>query len=81
MKIKLKLFIFVADSSNLLLRIVHNLLLLKLNTNEMLAKYKMYEDILPMLEYISNEVIFTMNFMFDLKSLQALNLLNIDEKR
>ncbi|XP_011496627.1 PREDICTED: uncharacterized protein LOC105361215 [Ceratosolen solmsi marchali] len=70
-----------ANSKNNLLKVVHNLLLLKLKPTEMLEKYKMYEHILPLLEYISSEVIFAMNFMFDLKRIEALHLLSIDNER
>ncbi|XP_031784924.1 uncharacterized protein LOC100678130 [Nasonia vitripennis] len=70
-----------ADSKNVLLKIVHRLLLLKLNPDEMIKKCKMYEDILPMLQYISKEVVFFMNFMFDLERLSAMNLITIDIER
>ncbi|OXU19328.1 hypothetical protein TSAR_003766 [Trichomalopsis sarcophagae] len=70
-----------ADSKNVLLKIVHRLLLLKLNPDEMIQKCKMYEDILPMLQYISKEVVFFMNFMFDLERLSAMNLITIDIER
>lgn len=63
------------------MRIVHNLLLTKLIPDKMLKKYKMYEDVMRMLEYLSSEVILIMNFMFDLQRLDAMNLMDIDTKR
>ncbi|XP_058798268.1 uncharacterized protein LOC131668257 [Phymastichus coffea] len=70
-----------SDTKNILLKIVHCLLLSKLKTDKLLSQYKMYEDVLPLLDFISNEVILTMNFMFDLERLSSLNLLNVESER
>ncbi|XP_014214555.1 uncharacterized protein LOC106643800 [Copidosoma floridanum] len=69
------------ESKNVLMKIVHNILLSKLNPSDMLDKYKVFEDVLLLLEFVSSEVIFAMKFMFDLEKLNALNLLDIDERR
>jgi len=41
-------------------------------------RYKTREDILPMLEYVSQNVKLAMNFMFELKRLDDINLMEIN---
>ncbi|KAJ8670549.1 hypothetical protein QAD02_001808, partial [Eretmocerus hayati] len=68
------------DCKNVLMRIAHDLLLAKLTSYDF-GQYKLYEDILPLLELISSEVISVMSFIFDLERLNALNLMDIKRNR
>lgn len=57
------------------------MILEKLDITKLLDLYKNPKDILPMLDYISEEVKFAMDFMFDLKRLNDLNLMEITHDR
>lgn len=57
------------------------MILEKLDITKLLDLYKNRKDILPMLDYISEEVKFAMDFMFDLKRLNDLNLMEITHDR
>ncbi|CAL7945570.1 unnamed protein product [Xylocopa violacea] len=67
----------LADDADVLISIVHRIILEKLDTNKLVNLYKKCEDILPMLDYISKEVKLAMDFMFDLKRLDDINLMEI----
>lgn len=71
------LFIFLTDDSGVLVRIVHKLILEKLDDNILMYLYRTHENILPMLERVSQDVKLAMDFMFDLKRLDDLNLMEI----
>lgn len=75
------LFSVLAESKNTFIKIVHNLLLMKLKPDEMLQQYKVYEDVIPLMEYVTNEVISAMKFMFDLEKLSSFDIFEIDQKR
>jgi len=68
---------FLTDSSGVFIKIVHKLILEKVNKEILTHLYRSQEDILPMLEFVSQEVKLAMNFMFDLKRLDNLNLMEI----
>ncbi|KAL6442101.1 hypothetical protein ACFW04_002426 [Cataglyphis niger] len=74
---KVKIISRVSDDSGVLVRIVHKLILEKLDAELLMYRCRTYEDILPMLEYVSEHVKLAMNFMFDLKHLDNLNLMEI----
>ncbi|XP_072760494.1 uncharacterized protein [Anoplolepis gracilipes] len=74
---KIKIISRVSDDSGILIRIVHKLILEELNVELLMCRYKTHEDILPMLECVSQHVKSTMNFMFELKQLDELNLMEI----
>lgn len=57
------------------------MILEKLDITKLLDLYKNRKDILPMLDYISEEVKLAMDFMFDLKRLNDLNLMEITHDR
>lgn len=63
------------------MKIVHNLLILNMNSDEMLQQYKMYNDVIPMLEYVSTEVITAMKFMFNLEKINTFYLSEINPYR
>ena len=46
-----------------------------------MEKYKTYEDVAILLEYVSNEVMSAVDTMFDFKKFDALNVTSIDENR
>lgn len=72
------LCLFVIDNAGILIRIVHKLILEKLNAEILTKLYKTHHDILPMLNFISQDVKLAMDFMFDLRRLDDLNLMDID---
>ncbi|XP_076751952.1 uncharacterized protein LOC143424030 [Xylocopa sonorina] len=74
---KIKIVSRLADDADVLISIVHHIILDKLDVNELMNLYKKCEDILPMLDYISKEVKLAMDFMFDLKRLSDINLMEI----
>ncbi|XP_029672190.1 putative histone-lysine N-methyltransferase 1 [Formica exsecta] len=74
---KIKIISRVSDDSGVLVRIVHKLILEKLDAKLLMYRYRTHEDILPMLECVSEHVKLAMNFMFDLKHLDNLNLMEI----
>lgn len=57
------------------------MILEKLDITKLLDLYKSRKDILPMLDYISEEVKLAMDFMFDLKRLNDINLMEITHDR
>lgn len=71
------LYLSVIDNAGILIRIVHKLILEKINTKMLTKLYKTHQDILPMLNYISQDVKLMMDFMFDLRHLDDLNLMEI----
>lgn len=73
--------VFLLDDADELINIVHRIILEKLDMKKLLDSYKSHNDILPMLDYISKEVKLAMDFMFDLKRLSDLNLMEITRDR
>ena len=67
----------LADDADVLISIVHWLILEKLDAARLMDLYKTSEDVLPILDCISKEVKLAMDFMFDLKRLEDLNLMEI----
>ena len=67
----------LADDADVLISIVHWLILEKLNAARLMDLYKTSKDILPILDYISKEVKLAMGFMFDIKRLEDINLMEI----
>ena len=63
------------------MNIVHRVILEKLDVKKLLDLYKNREDILLMLDFISKEVKLAMDFMFELKCLNDLNLMEITRDR
>lgn len=49
--------------------------------DKLLLEYKMYEDVLPLLDFVSKEVILVMDFMFDIERLNALYILTVEDER
>lgn len=79
-KIKLQYFnltCFVIDNAGVLIRIAHKLILEKVNAEILTNLYRTHQDILPMLNFISQDVKLAMDFMFDLRRLDDLNLMEI----
>lgn len=71
-------FLFLTDVSGVFAKIVHKLILEKLEAELLMDRYKTREDILPMLEYVSQDVKLAMDFMFELKRLDDINLMEIN---
>lgn len=69
---------FVIDDAGILIRIAHKLILEKINTKILTNLYRTHHDILPLLNFISQDVKLAMDFMFDLRRLDDLNLMEID---
>uniref|UniRef100_A0ABD2X6H7 Uncharacterized protein n=1 Tax=Trichogramma kaykai TaxID=54128 RepID=A0ABD2X6H7_9HYME len=69
------------NSRNNSLKIAHKLLLKKFESDDLLDKFKLYDDVLPLLDYVANEVIFVMDFIFDLEKLNSLYLMKIEIER
>ncbi|XP_017759292.1 PREDICTED: probable cyclin-dependent serine/threonine-protein kinase DDB_G0292550 [Eufriesea mexicana] len=78
---EIKIISRLADDADVLISIVHRVILEKLDIKRLLDLYKDYNDILLMLDYISKEVKLAMDFMFDLKRLSDLNLMEITRDR
>ncbi|XP_071578323.1 uncharacterized protein [Temnothorax nylanderi] len=74
---EIKIISRVSDDSGILIRIVHKLILEKINAEILTKLYKTHQDILPMLNFISQDVKLAMDFMFDLRRLDDLNLMEI----
>ncbi|KAF3427911.1 hypothetical protein E2986_00182 [Frieseomelitta varia] len=77
----IKLISRLADDADVLMNIVHRIILEKLDVKKLLDLYKNREDILLMLDFISKEVKLAMDFMFELKCLNDLNLMEITRDR
>ncbi|KOC68613.1 hypothetical protein WH47_06404, partial [Habropoda laboriosa] len=67
----------LADNAGELIGIVHRIILEKVDVKQLLNLYKNREDILPMLDHIAKEVKLAMDFMFDVKRLNNINLMEI----
>ncbi|KOX74352.1 hypothetical protein WN51_00255 [Melipona quadrifasciata] len=78
---EIKLISRLADDADILINIVHRIILEKLDVKKLLDLYKNREDILLMLDFISKEVKLAMDFMFELKCLNDLNLMEITRDR
>ncbi|CAD1477417.1 unnamed protein product, partial [Heterotrigona itama] len=78
---EIKLISRLADDADVLINIVHRIILEKLDVKKLLDLYKSREDILLMLDFISKEVKLAMDFMFELKCLNDLNLMEITRDR
>nr|XP_012217248.1 PREDICTED: putative uncharacterized protein DDB_G0282133 [Linepithema humile] len=74
---KISIISRVTDDSGVLIKIVHKLILEKLNAETLMDFCKTQEDILPMLDFVSQDITLVMDFMFDLKRLNSLNLMEI----
>ncbi|XP_029156011.1 uncharacterized protein LOC114928819 [Nylanderia fulva] len=74
---KIRIVSRASDNSGVLVRIVHKLILEKLDEEMLMYLYKIHEEVLRMLERVSQDVKLAMDFMFDLKRLDALNLMEI----
>ncbi|XP_014476287.1 PREDICTED: uncharacterized protein LOC106745306 [Dinoponera quadriceps] len=74
---EIKIISRLADDADVLIKIVHGLILEKINVETFTHSYSTHEDVLSMLDLISQEVKLAMNFMFDLKRLDDLNLMEI----
>lgn len=68
---------FLTDDSGKFSKIVHGLILEKVNTEILTHLYRSQEDVLPMLDFVSQEVKLAMDFVLDLKRLDNLNLMEI----
>ncbi|KAG7210761.1 hypothetical protein KM043_012255 [Ampulex compressa] len=74
---EIKIISRLDDDSNILMNIVHQLILNKIDVQKLRYMYKTEDDILPMLDNIAQEVKLAMNFMFDLKHLDDSNIMKI----
>lgn len=74
---KTKIISRLADDAEILIKIVHKLILEKVNVEILANVYRTHQDILPMLNFLSQEVKLAMDFMFDLRRLDNLNLMEI----
>ena len=77
----LKILFSFPDSVQGLIRIVHNLILCKIRPECLLESYRLYSDVLPLLEHISKEIKLAMNFMFEVHELNDLNLMEINPQK
>ncbi|EFN62694.1 hypothetical protein EAG_02583 [Camponotus floridanus] len=75
---RIKIVSRISNDSGLFTKIVHKLILEKLDADLLMDRYKTREDILPMLEYVSQNVKLAMDFMFELKRLDDINLMEIN---
>lgn len=71
----------MTDDENVLLSIAHKLLKEKINVEHIRQLYKYEEDIIPLLNHISEHVKLILDFIFDLKQLEDTNLMEIDTER
>ncbi|XP_046813104.1 metacaspase-2-like isoform X1 [Vespa crabro] len=66
------------DDENVLLSIAHKLIKEKINIEHISQLYKYEKDIIPLLNHISEDVKLILDFIFDLKQLEDMNLMEID---
>ncbi|EZA61610.1 hypothetical protein X777_07943 [Ooceraea biroi] len=74
---EIKAVSLVADSSDVFVKLVHKLILEKVNTQILTHRYRSQEDVFPMLDFVTQEVKLAMDFMFDLKRLEVYHLMEI----
>ncbi|XP_017888052.1 uncharacterized protein LOC108629728 [Ceratina calcarata] len=72
---EIKLISRLPEDADVLISMVHRLMIEKIDTTQLLSRFSVYDDILPLLDYISKEVKIVMDFMFDLERLKNLNLM------
>ncbi|XP_031829581.2 uncharacterized protein LOC116425689 [Nomia melanderi] len=77
----IKIISRLADDADDLISMVHRIILEKLDVNKVMSLYNTSETILSMLDYISKEVKLAMDFMFELKRLEDLSLMEITRDR
>lgn len=68
---------FMTDDADELMKIVHGLILDKINVEVLEQLYTAHNDFFPMLDFVTQEVKLAMDFMFDLKRLNDVNLMGI----
>lgn len=68
----------MTDDENVLLSIAHKLISEKINIEHICQLYKYEEDIIPLLNHISEDVKLILDFIFDLKQLDDTNLMEIN---
>ncbi|XP_076662529.1 uncharacterized protein LOC143365818 [Halictus rubicundus] len=73
----IKIISRLADDADTLISMVHRLILEKIYAIKSIDLYKSVEDITLMLDYVSKEVKLALNFMFELKRLDDLNLMTV----
>nr|KAF7438115.1 hypothetical protein H0235_000506 [Vespula pensylvanica] len=66
------------NDENVLLSIAHKLISEKINIEHICQLYKYEEDIIPLLNHISEDVKLILDFIFDLKQLDDTNLMEIN---
>ena len=71
--------LFTVNCKDFFLKFAHNILLQKLDPENLIKKYKMYEDVPLLLEFVSSEVISAVDAMFDFKKFDAMNITSINE--
>lgn len=69
------------DDADSLICMVHRLILEKLDTEMLLNSYNNHENIFPMLDHASKEVKLAMDFMFEVKRLYIIHLIDISRDR
>ncbi|KZC11759.1 hypothetical protein WN55_03595 [Dufourea novaeangliae] len=69
----------LTDDADVLISIVHRVILEKLSIKRLMDFYKNSETIPSMLDCVSKEVKLAMDFMFDLKRLESLNMMEISK--
>ncbi|CAK9833577.1 hypothetical protein ANTRET_LOCUS10238 [Anthophora retusa] len=74
---EVKLTSRLAEHAGVLLGIIHRVILEKLDGKKLLDLYGTRGDILPMLDHITKEVKLAMDFMFEVKHLYDINLMEI----
>ncbi|CAK9817440.1 hypothetical protein ANTQUA_LOCUS9377 [Anthophora quadrimaculata] len=74
---EVKLTSRLAEHAGELLGIIHRVILEKLDGKKLLDLYGTRGDILPMLDHITKEVKLAMDFMFEVKHLNDINLMEI----
>ncbi|XP_015179557.1 PREDICTED: putative leucine-rich repeat-containing protein DDB_G0290503 isoform X3 [Polistes dominula] len=68
----------VENDENLFLSIAHKLIIEKINIEYICQSYIYEEDIIPLLNHISEDVKLILDFIFDLKQLEDTNLMEIN---
>ncbi|XP_018307725.1 interaptin [Mycetomoellerius zeteki] len=74
---EIKIISRLSDDAGVFIKLVHKLILEKINAELLTSSYKTHQDILPMLNFISQDVKLAMDFKFDLRRLDDLNLMEI----
>ncbi|XP_024940025.1 uncharacterized protein LOC107267038 isoform X2 [Cephus cinctus] len=78
---RIKIISRLKDTADPILRLVHRIILDKIDPGSLIKTYCMPDDFFPLTEHISRDVVFAMDFMFEYKWLHNIAMIDIIDKR